>query len=305
VKTSFFFPAVLAAIVATGGVTAQAQDLASIFIRVTDGSGAPVTDLQPDEVTIVEDGESRLTVAVERVDWPIKLTILVDNNSQMRGVLSPLRDGLRELIAALPDGVELEIVTTSPQPRFIVRMTTDHAEALAGLDRIAPDTSGFAAFVDGLVEASDRIQDDDSPHFPVILTIAGNGPDPALSGGYSRKVQRLMDQTAAKPATFHATVWMDPGQRTTGQVVGATQTVVGSLMTEMTGGRYEQLAISSRLNTLLPELGEQIGLSHYYQSSQYRVTYQRPTGATAAQGTRADLFRVNVEGFLSFDGRIP
>ena len=300
-----WWSAALVVLLATGGTAVQAQDIASIFVLVADGSGAPVTDLRPDEVTIVEDGASRFTVAVEPVDWPIKLTIVIDNNNQMRRALGQLREGLRGLLAALPDGLEVSLVTTSPQPRFVVRMTADRAEVLAGVDRIAPDTSGFAAFVDGLVEASDRIRDDDSPHFPVVLAIAGNGPDPALSGGYERKVQRLLDQTAAKPATYHTTVWMDPGQRSTGLIVGAVQTLVGSQMAEMTGGRFETMAVTSRMATLLPELGEQIGISHLRQSSQYRVTYQRPADAQPTQAIRADLFRVNVQGFLSFDGRIP
>lgn len=165
------------------GAALRAQDIASIFVLVANGSGAPVTDLRPDEVRIVEDGASRFTVAVEPVDWPVKLRILIDNSAHIAPALGQLREGLRGLITALPDAVEVELVTTSAQPRIVVRMTADRAEVLAGVGRIAPDRSTFSAFVDALVESSDRIRDDDSPHFPVVLAVAGNSQDPSLSAG--------------------------------------------------------------------------------------------------------------------------
>ncbi len=294
-------------VLAAGG-SSRAQEVQSLFLWVVDGAGFPVLDMRPEEVEIIEDDDTRFTVALEQVRWPMKLHIIVDNSSHMVPALGQLRAGLRELVTMLPDGVEIEIVATSPQPRFVVRMTADRQEALEGIGRIVPDTGIYTAFVDALVEASDRIRDDDSPHFATVLVIAGNGTDPSVTGGYERKIGRLIEQTNAKPATYHVAVWMDPAQRAPGgqgTVAGAVQTLVGTEITNMTGGFYETLAASSRLATLLPELGERIAVSHARQSTQYRVTYQRPPDAVPPQGIRANLFRLNVEGFLSFDGRMP
>ena len=292
---------VLAAAI-TGG-TAHAQDLSSIFVRLTDGSGTPVSDLRPEEIIVLEDGVDRLTITVEPVDWPVKLTVLIDNSRPMSQPLGQIREGLRGLINALPDLIEMELLTTAPQPRFIVRRTSDHVELLEGVDRIAPD-SGSAAFVDGLVEASDRIRDDDDPHFPVVLMLATNGPDSA-SGGVDRKFQRLQEQTFEKPATYHVIVWSGPTS-TLGRVTGAVQTIVGTQMTDITGGRYEALAATSRFVTLLPEFGEQIAASHERQRTQYRVSYVRPADADPPQQEiSVRLSRPGVSAALSFDGRLP
>ena len=154
----------------------------------------------PTKITILEDDEGRETVAVEPIDWPVKLHTLVDNSAQIRPSLERIRQGLRELVEALPEGMAVEIVSTAPQPRFAVRMTSDLAEAREGIDRILPD-SGASAFADALVETSNRIRDDDDPHFPVVLMVAGNGTDP--SGGMDRKLRRLQEQTIEQPVTNH------------------------------------------------------------------------------------------------------
>ena len=293
--------AVLTAI--ASGVT-YAQDLPTIFVRVTDGTGAPVTDLRPEDIVVLEDGEERVTITVEPVDWPVKLTVLVDNSRAMIQTLGQIREGLRGLIDALPAGVEVELLTTAPQPRFIVRSTTDRQALLESVDMIVPD-SGAAAFVDALVEASDRIRGDDAPHFPVVLMVAANGADPSVSGGIDRKFRRLQEQTFEKPATYHVIVWTSPGT-TSGQVDGAVQTIVGTQMTEITGGRYEALAASSRFTTLLPEMGVQIAASHQRQRTQYRVSYLRPADvAPPQQGIGANILRQGLQGELSFDGRLP
>jgi len=296
--------AALLAAAALAAPAVHAQDLPSLFVRVTDAAGVPVTDLRPEDVVILEDGQERVTVTVEPIDWPVRLTVLVDNSRAMTQPLGQIREGLRGLIDALPDGVEMELLSTAPQPRFMTRLTADHAALLEGVDLIVPD-SGSAAFVDGLVEASDRIRDDDRNVFPVVVMVAANGPDPALSGGIDRKFQRLQEQTFARAATYHVVVWTAPGI-TQGQVSGAVQTIVGTQMTDITGGRYEALAATSRFTTLLPEIGEQIARSHEWQRTQYRVSYLRPADADPPQqGIGANILRPGLQGALSFDGRLP
>lgn len=287
-----------------GASAASAQDLPTFFARVIDDTGAPVGDLRPDEVVVTEDGVERVTVTVERVDWPVKLTVLVDNSRAMAQPLGQIREGLRELFAALPDDVAIELVTTAPQPRFIVRSTTDRAALDEGIDRISPD-SGAAAFTDGLLEASGRALDDDTPHFPVVLMVASNGPDPAVVGNIDRKFVQLQEQSFERPITYHVVVWEAAGT-TGGRVTGGVQTIVGVQMTQLTGGSYEALAASSRFATLLPEIGVRIAEAHERQSSQYRVSYMRPAGEPPPQeGIFADILRPNTSVTLSLDGRLP
>jgi hypothetical protein len=103
--------------VALAGVTLRAQDTVTVFLKVFDvATAAPVTDLTADEITIQEDGQAREIRALEPVDWPVKVHLLVDNSSVMAQALTRVRDGLHQLVAGLPEDVEVEVVTTAPQP---------------------------------------------------------------------------------------------------------------------------------------------------------------------------------------------
>jgi hypothetical protein len=286
------------------GETLHAQDLPYIFARLTDASGMPATDLTPEDISVIEDGVERMTVMVEPVDWPVKLTLLVDNTRAMAQGLGVVREGLKVLINSLPEEISIELLTLAPQPRRVVRRTNDRAELLEGIDLIAPD-NGAGAFIDGLVETSDRIRDDDDPHFPVVVMVATNGPDPAQRGGGDRKVQRLFNQTVEKPATYHVIVLSGSGQSAT-RVTGAVQTQVGTEITGLTSGRYEFINNASRLATLLPEFGEQIAASHERQTTQYRVVYMRPADADPpTEGIRLRYNPSLVLDTITFDGRMP
>ena len=60
--------------------------------------------------------------------------------------ISDLRTGVRGLIEAIPDGVEVTLVTTAPQPRFLERATTDRQKLLAAQDDIIKETGIDPAF---------------------------------------------------------------------------------------------------------------------------------------------------------------
>jgi hypothetical protein len=74
---------------------------------------------------------------------------------------------------------------------------------------------------------------------------------------------------------------------------------------KVTGGRYEQIASTTRLETLLPELGVQVAESHGRQSRQYRITAQRPAGASGPLGEFEMVTRPGLVLTLTSDGHIP
>ena len=62
-------------------VSAQSQ---SFYVSVTDTDGVPITDMRPEEVIVESDGEQRETLNLEPIDWPVRVTVFVDN-----GLASP------------------------------------------------------------------------------------------------------------------------------------------------------------------------------------------------------------------------
>jgi hypothetical protein len=298
-------------LVAGIGRPAAAQEERQLFISLLDASGLPVTDLRRDEVTVLEDGVEREILRLEAIDWPMKLTVLVDNGPVSGNALVHLRNGLHSLFEELPAGVEISLLTTAPQPRWIVRPTRDHQKVIGGISLVAPD-SGAPKFLEALIEAAERISRDDSNYFPVTLIIGSDGPEGSLI--VERDINRMAERMAMRATTVHV-IMIGLGGRRSLNTTGANQVEVGIQLARMTGGRYESIAASTRLATLLPEIGAQIAQSHLRQSQQYRITYDassvvrpnsaRPVGIQPDPQITARTTRPGVSGILTSDGHIP
>ena len=88
-------------------------------------------------------------------------------------------------------------------------------------------------------------------------------------------------------------------------MAGALQTEVGLGVTQLSGGRYENIAAATRLVTLLPEFARKIAESDVRQTHQYRITYERP-GRRRRSGCRpVSQLRIGVMPKLSLDGHMP
>ncbi|HEY6614543.1 MAG TPA: VWA domain-containing protein [Vicinamibacterales bacterium] len=284
--------------VASGDVRAQQQ--VQLYASVADVTGKPVATLEPADLKVLEGGVEAKIVKVEPVSWPVKVQLLVDNGIGLGGQnIQSLKDGIKGLIEALPENLEVTIVTTAPQPRFLVRPTTDKAMMIEGLSRLAPD-GGAGRFVESMNEATQRIEKDKTDHFPVIISSATSSGDANV---LERDVKRIFERIQKRPTTVHVILLNSTTGSATG---GANQTQVGLAVTQATRGRYESIAVPTRLATLLPELGKQVAASHEKQSHQFKITVERPAGKSGELGQLSAGGRSGLvlQG-LSTDGRLP
>ena len=282
-------------------VDLSAQNTLTFFASVVDDKGAPVTSLSADDFKVVENGVEGKITKIEPIDWPVKVQLLIDNGTGMDQALVQIRNGVKGLAQALPDGVEMSLVTTAPQPRFIVRPTTDKQAVIQGADRITPD-SGAARFIEALNEAAARIDKEKGNYFPVVVIVGSTTADG--SSIVERDIQRMRQRFVERAATVHV-VMLSTGAQSARSVSGANQTAVGDLVAKDTGGRYDNIAASTRIATLLPEIGAQIAKSHARQSRQFRITFQRPNGASGPLGEVGASARTGLTPSLTINGRLP
>jgi hypothetical protein len=275
-----------------------AQKQSQLFINVMGADGMPVSDLKPTDVGVNEDGVECKIVKLEPVNWPIKLQVLVDNGKITTTPINSLRDGLKALFDALPDGIEMSMYTTAGTPRPIVRPTTDKKKLVDGIALIAPD-SGAGMFFDALSEAASRIDKDKTQYFPVIFMV---GSDFGRSNALDRDYQKLQETIVKRAVTVHIIVMA--GSVGTTSSGGALQTEIGLAVTKLSGGHYDNINSVTRLTTLLPEYGKRIADSHVRQSHQYRITYERPANAKDQARIGASLKRDGTPS-LSIDGHLP
>jgi hypothetical protein len=286
-----FFTVILAAMALLAPLSAQKQG--QLFLSLTSPDGKRVEGLTPDEVTITEDGTACKTLKVETIDWPTKLQVLVDNGRSNTDPINPLRDGLKEFFAQIPDGVELSMYVTSGSVRPIVKPTTDKQKLLDGISLIAPD-SGAGQFFDALLEASDRVDKDKTPNFPMIVMI---GSDFGAMRFLDREFQKLQQNVFNHGITTHVLL----NVKSQGGVAGGGQVDLGMNITKYSGGRYESFNGTTRLTTLLPEIGKQVAHTVALQSHQYRISYEKPAkpnerAAIGAQLKRDGAVRLSLRG---------
>ena len=273
----------IAVFVASAGTTVSAQREITFYASAMTITGDRVTDLKAEEVRVTEDGKEGSVLRLDPINWPVKLTVLVDNGYSTGTLLTTYRNGLKSLFSSLPAGVEASLLTLAPQPRWIVRSTADKVQLQNGVDRITPDESA-PRMVEGLIEASSRIEQEhrkETKNFPVIVVVSTTGPEGSMV--VDRDVQRMATRLTTYPARVHV-IMLSTGATSPTHLVGARQVHIGKSIADMTGGRYEAIAAPTAVSSLLTAYGETIGEAHNYQSQQYKITIQRPAGAQGDGG---------------------
>ena len=289
-----------------GRVVVHAQAPIQLFLSAVDNDGKPVTDLKSEEVNIQVDGADCETIRFEAIDWPTKLTIMVDNSPVFNDALRQLREALRAFVKVLPPEIEVSLLSTAPAPRFVYKQGNDRVKLMSSIDLITPDGSA-PRFIDALAEAAERAakekagKENKNNFFPVFFIVGNNAVEGSSPRDY--QVNKLFKQTIETAATVHI-VMMSNSSRQLDIGAGTNQIELGIKLTQLTGGRYEAIAAQTRLTSLLPEYATQISRSHARQSHQYRITCQPPKGA-AAQRVTAATNRSNISAALTLDGRIP
>jgi hypothetical protein len=306
----FPFAAALVFGLATTAVVGQAPKQIQIYADVLDGAGARATSLAVGDVQVIEDGLDATVIKVEPLNWPLKVQLLVDNGVGLGGgSIQPLKAGLQALLATLSaKDLEVTLVGTAPQPRFLARATTDPAMVQQGLELLAFDR-GVGRFVESLYEATQRIERDTSDYFPVVISLATISGDRDMK---ERDVERIMARLAARPTTVHVVLYTGGPQGTSQALnvqgaayAGTNQARVGMSVAEYSGGSYESINNATRFASLLPEIGETITTAVERYRRQFRITAIRPAASTGAVG------KVNVKmksplatAGLSFDGPV-
>ena len=276
------------------------------FISAVDASGAPVTDLKPEEIAMTENGAPGKVISLDRFTLPIKLTIAIDNGKESTTALATLRAGLTGMVEALPPDVEVTVITMS-QPQMVVRPTTDRPQITQGIARFGPESRAVAKFSETLVEYAQRIdkdfKDKKLTYAPVLVVVAT--PAPELEDVQPDTINKALNTLQMRGA--RVSMVMFTTSTNTASVANMTQgrqALIAAPIIKASRGKFETLVQFNRLETLLPEWGKDIALSHTKQINQYRAVIERPGGATGPlnnPGLR--LTRAGLNGTVSPDGR--
>ena len=296
-----------AAALSTAALSAQGTTF-QFFVNASNPQGAPVADLRAEDVLMSENGVQQQVVKIEPASIPMKLTIVVDNGLESTDALAHYRTGLTGLVEALPQDVEVTLITTAPQPRTVVKATTDRAQILRGVTGFSPEQAR-PRFTDALVEYSKNLEKEAKdknarPYVPVMLMLSTAANE--TSSYQPKEIEKAVGFLVGRKARLNVVIMSTrTGQASSAETLNSNlQAIVAIPAVKATNGRYEALAVSSRLATLLPEWGKDLHALHLRQINQYRVTVERKSGGPL-QNPRVELGRPGLVGTVSIDGYLP
>jgi hypothetical protein len=249
---------------ATSDLFAQKQLALLATVTTVSGSDASIA---PKDVEVTENGKPLAIAKVELLPRVPKLQVLIDNGSgNQASALGELRNGLKAFLGQLPPNLEVTLITTAPQGRTLQAATTDRAKLLAAIDRIAPD-AGTGRFVESFLEAMERVdKDKDEAAAYAILNVGTTSGDLTFRENDVKKISE-------KVVRRHPVVYTVLLNTMTSASLGGAQIELGKQLADMTGGRFEVIALTNRLATLLPELA--VTITKLLGAKQLRVTADR------------------------------
>jgi hypothetical protein len=308
-------------LVAAAAAAVYSQEQSAIYLLAVDQTGIPVLDLKASDIAIREDVGASTILSVRRFGWPLKVTVLVDNGPRTGDALVHYRTGLKKFFAGLPPNVRVSLIATAPNPRWLIRDTTDKVQIEKGVNLITTD-EGLGRFSDSLIEYAGRLDDEFSrvsseqlpPYLPVLVSIATTHQD---GSEVQRDANLKMIRSLLKHRVWTTMIMVTPN-RPSGQPGGppvvefdeGQNAEIAKAVQDVTRGRYVPITgsgTSALSSTILPELARQISLRYIRQMTQHLIVMERPAGA---RGPMKDfvLTLLNHPGatiVVSTDGNMP
>lgn len=286
---------------------AQANQL-QVFVAATDASGAPVTDLKPEEVAMTENGAAGKVVSLERFNLPIKLTIVVDNGRDSNTALATVRNALTSMVEALPPDVEVTLVTLAPQPATFLRPTPDRAQITRAISRFGVESDGAPRFSDALVEYADRLEKDFKDkkltYAPTMVIVSTSQIE--QSEAERSDIEKALKTLAARGARVSLAMYTTrpTDADSVDNLKNGRQPLIAMPIIKAGGGKFSTHIAFSELATVLPQWGKEIAGAHTKQTTQFRVVLERPGGASGPLNNPGfRLTRPGLNGNISVDGR--
>ena len=255
----------------TGTVVRAQGTEQAMFVSVLDSGGAPVHELVSSDFVIVEDGNEREVIRVERATAPMQLAVLVDTSAAAAFATSDIRSGLDAFVTVLHEGNEIALVAFGERPRILAESTGRIDRLRDGIDRVFAFPNTAAYLLDALVETARGFERRASSR-PVIVVVTSEGLD--YSNQDSGQVLRAL--TAARVATHVIVLKSERAPLRASPFGGITperslieRNVVLARGPATTGGLRRELLMSSAVGDTLNRLAEIL-------ASQYEVVYSRP-----------------------------
>ncbi len=161
-----------------GDPQAIARQTRTIYVSVTDKTGASVTDMQAADFEVKDGGKVSAIVSVEAAQIPLRIAVLCADQGT-----GAFQLGIGKFMQKLLGHAEFALYSVVIQPEKVVDFSHEGRELSAGLGRLGPRgrQTGTAQLLEAIQEATKDVQHEDRRPAIVVLRLGGEGPT-TLSG---------------------------------------------------------------------------------------------------------------------------
>lgn len=273
---------VLAAIGVAAGAAQPRERVA--YVSVIDAKTfAPVTNVDPQAISIREDGTRREIIRVVPATSPLPVAIVVDNSQAMAPSIADLRKALTAFINTLGEIGPVAIFTVGDRPTVLQEYTTSQPALLDAASRLFHAPSSGATLLDTLSDVSRGLSKRESDRAAIVVVTGENTEFGNLH--YVHVLERLSESEAM----LYAVVLVNPRGSMATDEARNRATVLDRGPRESGGMRIDVLT-SMSFEPQLKVFGEML-------KSQYRVTYARPDTLIKPERVQISAARPGLEAY--------
>jgi Ca-activated chloride channel family protein len=266
---------------ADSGQFSSGVNLVEVYAAVVDHDGRPVTGLQRDDFTVLEDGRPQTLSAFAEGDFPLSVAVAVDRSFSMAGrELTNARDAARTFLSALRPTDQAMIVAVGSEIETVASLSSDRQAQQRAVASLEP--WGTTGLHDAIIASIDAIQ-----------TAKGRRALVLLSDGNDRYSNA--SQSDALSRARRADVMIYP------IALGKTRPALFAELATLTGGRSFQprdaKQLTDTMQTIANELGHQYLLG--YTPSRAIVSGDEQWRSITVRVRRPDLTVRARDGYLA------
>jgi VWFA-related protein len=130
-------------------------EVVQVTVTITDDAGRFIDGVPRPAFRIFEDGKPQTVSYFSSAEVPLELVVAVDISGSMTTVMPKLKAAVKKFLAAVPARHEVTLLGFNDTVFALTRKTTDPAERVRAVDRLAP--WGATALYDVIVRGVDML----------------------------------------------------------------------------------------------------------------------------------------------------
>ena len=216
-------------------------NLVEVYAAVLDQSGMPVTGLQRDDFTVLEDGQAQALSAFTEGDFPLSVALAIDRSFSLATQLPTEISAARTFLGELRPQDQSMIVAIGSEIEALAPLSADRQAQFRVLSTITP--WGTTGLHDAIIQAIESIQAAKGRRALVLLSDGNDRYSKATAGDALERARRS-DVMVYPIAT------------------GRTRPSLFAELASLTGGRSFQPRDPGELNTIMRSIANE--LRHQY-----------------------------------------